>query len=102
MMSPFFDKTFTVKRLTQSGDKSSYQSVSVDGACMLRQAGAHLTQINGLQYGELWEMYAAAGVDVRTTDRVTVDGVDYTVKGVRSDTLGGADYTHILLVKKTL
>lgn len=102
MISVFFDRIFTMERLMQMGDKSQYGVGPTTGACMLRQASNELTRINSLQFGELWELFVEAGTDIVPTDRVIVDGVTFTVKGIRNDVLGSVDYMQVLLVKQPL
>ena len=99
MNSSFFNKSFTTSRLLQNGSKSSYIDNS-DGIGHLRQAADTLTQLNNLQYGELWELFVSGDTDIEPTDKVTLDGDSYEVRGVRTEDFGSITYKRILIVKK--
>ena len=101
MNSTFFDTVFSTERLSQSGNKSSYAS-HTDGIGHIRQADDTLTQINNLQFGELWELYADGSVDVVPTDKVIVAGEEFEVKGVKSENFKSVLFKRILLIKKKL
>lgn len=101
MNSTFFTKRFTTQRLAQTGNKSSYSDNSY-GIGHLRQADDALTQLNNLQYGELWELFCDKSVDIIPTDKVVENSISYEVRGVHEENFGSVDYKRILLVKKKL
>jgi len=91
MIEDYFDKTATVKRLTGNfggdPDKYDYQTVATV-SCALQQVSAEFAALVGGVFGRTWRMFCARGSDIKHTDRVTIDGIDYTIKGIDDQATG--------------
>jgi hypothetical protein len=101
MNSTFFETKFTTQRLVQSGNKSDY-SDHTSGIGSLRQADDTLTQLNNLQFGELWELHVDYVVDIIPTDKIIVAGEYFEVRGVKQENFRSVSYKRALLVKKKM
>ena len=99
-MSHFFDeKSFSVKRQTYVGDKSSFAIIAT-GTGHFRVLNEDQATINGLQYGQAHSLAVLLSVDIQETDKVLIDGIDYTVQGVATHNHGSAlDYQRVILTK---
>lgn len=99
MTSSFFTKAWTSKRLVQTGSKSAL-TAQASGIGHLRQMDEKSQQINSIQIGEGFILMVEGGADILVTDRVTVDGIDYDVQGIKQETLGSIDVKQCTLIKK--
>ena len=117
-----------IKRSTYVGNISSYVSIStaplafdgidndedgftddadpdLDGAdlsikCSLRPLSEIEASNNGFQYGTAYNAIFEDFVDIRTNDKVTIEDIEYTVKGVAHFNNGNIlDYKRALIVK---
>ena len=117
-----------IKRLTYVGNISSYVSIStasyatdgidndgddlidssdsdLDGAdlsvkCSLRPLSEIESATNGYQYGTAFNAIFEVFVDIKTNDKITIENVQYTVKGVATFNNGNLlDYKRVLIVK---
>lgn len=97
-MSHFFaEKSFTIKRQTYVGSKSSYATVAA-GFGHFRALSEEQASVNGLQYGKAHSLETELGVDIREADKVVIDSVEYTVRGVATHNHGSTlDYKRALL-----
>lgn len=100
-MRSFQTLYFTTKRLLQSDKKSLYIDNS-SGYGHLKQLDERTSQLNNLQYGEGYSLMVEGDIDIIVTDRVTIDSVDYEVKGVKYDSFSSIDIKTVLLNKKKL
>lgn len=98
MNHSFFTTDYTTERLTQSGNKSSY-AAQISGRGFFMQASDEVTTMNSLQIGDLFILHTESLKDIVVTDRVTISGIIYEVKGVRNSTLGSFAVKKVLLVK---
>lgn len=98
MNHSFFTTDYTTERLVQSGNKSSY-SASISGKGHFTQASDEATAINQLQLGDLYLLYVEASKDIIVTDRVTIGGFTYSIKGVKNSVLGSLSVKKLQLVK---
>lgn len=88
-----------IKRQTYVGNKSSYASVGT-ATGYLRPLSEEASSVNGVQFGFGFNLIVETDVDIRETDKVTIDSVEYTVRGVANHDRGGATkYKRILMVK---
>lgn len=56
--------------------------------------------MNGFQYGQAYSAIFETSVDVREADKLTIGGIDYTVRGVVSHDRGGQTaYKRCVLTK---
>lgn len=101
MNSFFFSTPFSIKRLSQVGNKSSYSDFG-SGKGFLQQSDDQLTQLNNLQYGELWELFVDSSTSILPTDKIIVANENYEVRGVKIITFRSISTKKILLVKKKL
>lgn len=99
MTSSFFTKSWTSKRLVQTGSKSSLTS-QASGIGHLRQMDEKSQQLNAIQIGEGYILMVEGGADIVVTDRITVDGQDYDVQGIKRETLGSIDVKQCVLTRK--
>lgn len=90
-----------ISRQTYSGSpsKSTYSSVGT-ATCYLRPLTEEQAAMNGMQYGTSFSAIFETSVDVREADKLTIDGVVYTVRGVVNHDRGFATaYKRALLTK---
>jgi hypothetical protein len=87
----------TVKRLTYTGDKSVYGAVA--GTIYGHFAPVDPDQRpQAAQIGAQVYMFVCSGEkDIRATDIVTVNSIDYHVRGVRRYTLESLDFLDCLI-----
>lgn len=91
-----------IKRQSYSGGKSTYSTVG-SGTGYLRPLSEEQASANGLQFGLAFNLLVETDVDIRETDRVTVDSEEYTVKGVANHNRGGyTAYKRCLIIKGEL
>lgn len=93
-----------VKRQVYTGSKSTYTVVSgLTFSAYLRPLSEELSAVNGIQWGQGFQMITEVGIDVRVGDRVTVSAIDYTIRGMAIHKRGSAsritDYQKFVLVK---
>lgn len=100
-MNYFNNKTVTaIKRQVYTGNKSVYTSLGVTFGAYLRPLSEEATASNGLQYGYGFNLITNTSVDIREGDRITIDSIDYTVRGVVSHDRGGMlAYKRALITK---
>lgn len=99
MRSFLFQKAITaIKRQTYVGGKSSFASVGT-GYGYLRPLSETQSSVNGLQYGVGMMLEVSYDTDIREADKVTIDSVDYTVRGVAVHDRGAVWYRKCILVK---
>lgn len=77
-----------IKRQTYTGDKSSFASVGT-ATGYLRPLTEEQSSTNGLQYGNGFSLIVETSVDIQEMDKVTIDSVDYLVRGVVNHDRGG-------------
>lgn len=96
-------KTITaIKRQVYVGNKSSYSSVGT-ATGYLRPLSEEQASINGVQFGQGFQLIIETDVDVREADKVTIDGQEFTVRGMANHDRGGImKYKRCLLVKGEL
>lgn len=87
----YFTKNNTInaiKRQTYTGGKSSYATTSSTTG-YLRPLSEEQAAANQMQWGQAFSLIVETRVDIQETDRVIVDLVEYTVKGVVNHNRGG-------------
>ena len=87
-----------IKRQTYTGNKSAYSSVG-SGMGYLRPFSETQSSVNGLQFGIGFSLFVDNAVDIREADKVTVDGTEYTVRGVATHARGAVPFKKCMLVK---
>jgi len=88
-----------ISRQSYTGDKSVYASVG-SATCYLRPLSEEQASMNGFQYGTGFAIIVETGVDIREADKVTIDSVVYTVRGVVNHDRGfNCAYKRILATK---
>lgn len=97
-MRSFLDTTITIYRLTQSDDKSSYVEQGTDIG-YLRPLSDRQSSLNAIQYGQGYRLIVENSVDIQVADKITIDSVDYSVKGVASIERGSVSYISAILIK---
>jgi len=82
-------KSLTIKRQVYTGDKSTYTAVSGNFSGYLRPMTEEQSAVNGVQFGLGFMLITEIDVDIRQGDRVTIDSVGYTIRGVVNHDRGG-------------
>lgn len=77
-----------IKRLTYTGSKATSSSVGT-AVGYLRPLAADQSSVNGVQFGQAFQLIVETSVDIRVQDKVTIDSVDYLVRGVANHDRGG-------------
>lgn len=98
-MRTFMDTAFIIKRLVQSGSKSTYAEID-SGVGHFRQLDDRTSEINSIQYGEGWKMTVDEDTNVIVTDRIEIGSDVYEVRGKRTESFGSLSFYELLLVKK--
>ena len=90
-----------VERQVYTSGKSTYTTVSgLTGAIYLRTLNEELSALNGIQWGQAFSGVVDSALDIRTGDRLTIDGALYLVKGLANNNRGTAlDFKKLLLTK---
>ena len=86
-------KTITnLRRQVYVGDKSAYQIVGSTpfNTCYLRPLNEEQSASNGVQFGLGFSIIVEVDVDLREGDKVTIDSVEYTLRGIVNHDRGGA------------
>lgn len=100
-------KTFTgqkaissIQRMVYTGNKSAYQTVISSVSCYLRPLTEEQASMNGYQYGTGFSAIFEVSVPVQEGDRITINAIAYTVRGVVVHDRGrNTAYTRCLLMK---
>ena len=88
-----------IKRQTYVGQKSTFASVGT-ATGYLRPLSEEASAANGVQFGYGFNLIFETDVDIRENDKVTIEGVEYTVKGVVNHDRGNLTaYKRALLTK---
>ena len=79
-----------VERQVYTGSKSTYTTVSAfTPTGYLRPMSEEQASLNGMQWGQAFQLITESGVDIRKGDRITTGGVVYLVRGVADHNRGG-------------
>ena len=92
-------KTVTIKRQTYVGNISSSTTISVE-SCYLKPLSETESTNNNFQYGVAYNAIFEVDIDVKENDKLEIDSIEYTVKGVASFEHGTMlDYKRALVIK---
>ncbi len=94
----YFDKTFTCKRMSWSGDSSGEIS-KTSFAGHLQQAAAELAQSLGLAFTRTFTIWCAIGTDVEEGDTLGYDGETYSVKAIMVRNYGENQHLQLIVQK---
>lgn len=87
----------SILRQTYTGGKSSFSSVG-SATGFLRPLTEEQASNNGIQWGRGFSLIVETSVDIREGDKVVIDSVEYTVKGMVNYSYGQpTDYKRCLL-----
>ena len=92
-MSRFFlDKTVSVYRFSLSSDIESY---SLNGTVLghLQPMDTQTTVMQGDTPGQAFRLFTDQGVDMKVSDKVTIDSVNYIVSGKEEFNFGSFPHT---------
>ncbi len=79
-----------VQRQVYTGNKSTFTTVAgFTPTGYLRPLSAEQASLNGMQYGQAYELITESGVDIRVGDKLTISSTTYTVRGVADHNRGG-------------
>jgi len=78
-----------VKRQVYTGNKSTLTTVGTNLTGYLRPLSEEQSSLNGMQFGQGFQLITEVGVDIRTGDNLTIDGVAYSVRGTAIHNRGG-------------
>lgn len=90
------DKDFTIKRQTYIGNKSSFATVGT-GKGFFRPLDELQASANGFQFGQAFLLKTEVENDVRKTDIIEIDAVEFTVQGVATHDRGSVPFKRILM-----
>jgi len=93
-----FTTPYTTKRLTIASGKSTYSALG-SGEGFFKTMGDEMAMLNNIQAGQGFLMDTDGDADILPTDRVTVNSVDYDVKGVSAHEMRGLSYKKVILIK---
>lgn len=89
----------SIKRQVYTGNKSTYSNIG-STSCYLRPLTEEQSSMNGIQYGLGFSAIFETSADVREGDRITIESVEYTVRGVVNHDRGlNTQYKRALLTK---
>jgi hypothetical protein len=89
MLNDLVNTTADIARTSTVSGKQVYASASTGSRCRIEPASDYVAAVNEAQYGQAFKVFFDRSVDVRTNDKLTIDGVVYEVRGVK-DMLGRA------------
>ena len=88
-----------IKRQTYVSGKSTFVSVGT-ATGYLRPLSEESSSVNGVQFGFGFNLIVETDVDIRENDKVVIDGIEYTLRGVVNHDRGGiTKYKRALMVK---
>jgi len=93
-----FTTEYTTKRLTIASGKSTYSSYG-SGFGFFKPMSDEMAMINSIQIGQGFLLVVDGEVDIKATDRLTINSEDYDVKGVGLHELRGISYKRLILIK---
>jgi len=102
MIGSFLTTEFSTQRLQQTANKSKPVAYITSGVGHLRQLDDRTSEINSIQLGLGFKLTVSGDVDIVATDKVTIAGNIYEVRGVKSENFGSLDYKEIIMVKKIM
>lgn len=95
-------KTVTaIKRQSYSGTpaKSVYSTIG-STTCYLRPLNEEQAAVNGVQFGLGFSAIFETSVDVRESDKLVIEGIEYTVRGIVNHDRGfRTSYKRALITK---
>lgn len=93
----------SIERQIYVNSKSTYAtqtSSSIPLTGYFRPLSEEQATLNGLQWGQGFSLICESGKDVRIGDRITIEGVAYTCRGVVDHDRGGiVSYVRAVLTK---
>lgn len=90
----------TVQRLSYSGGKGTYSTVATALNGYLRPLDESASAINGMQWGNGFNLITELGVNIQVGDLVTIASVVYTVRGMAIHDRGGyTSYNKYLMTR---
>lgn len=88
-----------LQRPTYTSGKSAFATISGNYSGYLRPLSEEISAVNGIQWGQGFQLITESGVDIRTGDRVTISSTVYTIRGAADHNRGGfTAYKKFLLV----
>jgi len=99
MNTSFFTTSATIKRLTQTSDKSAYASVSGTIMGFFAPVDPDQRPKSAELASQAYQFACSGENDVRVVDILTINSVDYTVRGVRRYTLESVDFLDCIIEK---
>ncbi len=100
-MMSFFTTIYTSQRLKQTGSKSDYIDYG-KGRGFLKPMDAYTASINSIQYGQGFKFFIDVREDIATTDKLTIGGDTYEVRGVMPVQMGSVQVNECTIVKKKI
>lgn len=100
MLSAYYDKTATIKRLTQVGatDKKDFQNHLLNVPCLLQPIDASISMDIENSFGKNYLMMCDVA-DIVEGDRVFIDAVEYRIMGVESLSFEGHSHMELSIRK---
>ena len=88
----------TVDRQVRTGDKTAYSTVST-GFAYIKPMTEEQTSQNGYQYGKGHILLCDIDTTIKESDRVTSNGILYTVRGVARHNRGPHKFIKAILME---
>lgn len=76
-----------ISRQVYTGNKSTFTSVGT-GTGYLRPLSEEKSAVNGMQFGNGFQLITEVSLDIRIGDKLTINSVDYTVRGMANHNRG--------------
>lgn len=100
-MLSFFTTPYTTERLTQTGYKSDYVAKTSGNGCLM-QKDDRVSSLNSAQFAEAYQLFVESSKDIVVTDRITINGEQFEVGGIKSRGQGSFAFKILALNKKKL
>jgi len=103
MIDRFYTETVTVGRQTKKTDDdgNKYSEFEEVGTITghLQQARAELAESLGMDLTKSFSLWCAVGADVEAGDTLTIDSVEYSVRAVQENNVGGNKHLELIIEK---
>jgi hypothetical protein len=96
------EHTCDIKRNAAVGTNGRRQlsDLYTDVSCLALPMGLSTAISNGFSLGKAYDVFFAAGQDVKPGDKLIIDGADYTVKGVQPFNVPTVGHVRALCVQE--
>lgn len=97
-LQSFLTKIAQVTRLAEiSGTKRESYQVAATFPCMIQPLAIEEVNVVGGVFGKTFKLFCLLDADVKDTDKVTIEGSDYLVKGISIYDFGVNNHKEVIL-----